>query len=1006
MNKKTKIILAAALGVVLVAVTVVCLILFLKPAVTPAPATTLVPSPTDIGRILMTNETLFEEDFASTYSGSVPKDWEKARPFTFLNNAKDSTALTFTGSNKNHCAVATLQNGNYLSISASGGEHVLALPDFKAKEYVFSMDFSFTSFKNPLGLAVDLPSDLLKATSAIIFYLESADPNPDDEDTTAVPCVKVVNQSTDGKTISTEQLLFAPVTDFAPELVYSNNISSDKVLNLSVYRYESQYYFYIQNHIVACVKSGNPDNSRLGIFSNTDGKEVKIFGVKASTLISAEGCANELYEAALSYSEDFSSATDGQLPKKWTAFTGKWLPSGLKTAASVSGGALKINSANGESATLFPTLDDRNMLISAEITLDSADGEVGLVYGIGDRLQNATDTSFAGLSLAEGKFLFYNLSDTKKSDVKSYDITSVFENGFKAGDTVTVSVYAYKGYSYLYVNDKFISWNTMPLSGVKKQHCGIYANKNSGITVKKVTASNLVLKGETDIVGIIDATITPTENTVSLVVSGNLSIKNPLYSGTVSGKYSEDSGLKFGVMALPCDTKTPVSVTADSKDVLVSKTTIDSEKSSTLAFTATLPEIKTEDLNRYMTVRSYISVTRDGNTTYFYGEPTVYNPPALASNLYLTANKTTKDKLDAVFVNCDKYIGKYEKTLTFALFSDFHYKQGMYSTSVADMNAIMSRANKAGASFVLTAGDMCNDFLGSPEILNAFLKNQYNLPVYNVYGNHELECGNTMEYVTPLLTNDKNVVWGTEDGKIGDGSIAYYYFDYGGFRVVCVDTNYSYNPELGQWEHNYTGSYGPPTGNTKANSLGPTQLTWLEETLFDAARNGTPCIIIGHDSFAGKFRSTSPDASAVKEIFSRVNAYRKGTVLMSINGHIHTDNTAVVDGVLYLDMNTTRNCEWQGTGTEHYTANHTFDYVEYDSDGNAISTTKKSLGELSMGKNTWFSEDPLSAIVTISQYGTITVEGTESRWIYGIDPNSPHKDTVPKVSSGKWTLMK
>lgn len=1007
MNKKTKIIIASALGAALVAVTVVCLILFLKPTVTPPPQTSaLVASPVDIGRTLMTSDLIFEDDFSSTYSGSVPQNWDKAHPYAFLNNAKNSTALTFTGSNRNHCAVATLQNGSYLSISASGGEHILTLPDPKSAEFIFSMNYSYTSFGTPFGIAVDLPSEHTKATSAIIFSIESTDPNPNDEDATAVPCAKVFKQSTDGKTITTEQLLLAPLVNFAPELVHSNNVSSANLLNMAVYRFKSQYYFYIQNHIVACVNSSNNANGRVGIYSNTGGKEVKIFDVQIAKLISAEGCVAELFEAATSFTEDFSTTSDQQLPKKWTAYSGKWMPSGIKTAASVSGGALKINSASGESATLLPTLDDRDMLFSAEVKLDSEDGEIGLIYGIGDRLPNAAEASFAGISLTESKFFHYNQKGTEKVSFKTYDITSVFENGFKKGDTLTLSVYSYKDRAYFYVNGKFVSWNTLPLSGVKKQHCGIYANKNSGITVNRVTANNLVSKGTTNIVSIIDATVVPTENTVSLVVSGNLSIKNPLYSGTVKGKYSEDSGLKFGVMAVPCDTKTPVTVTAESKGLLVSTTCIDEEKSSTLSFTATLPEVKSEDRNRYLTVCGYVSITRDGKTTYFYGEPSVYNPPALASNLYLKADKQLKAKLDAAFEGCDKYIGKYEKSITFALFSDFHYKEGMYSTSVADMEAIMDRANKAGASFVLTAGDMCNDFAGSPEILNAFLKNKYNLPVYDVYGNHELEAGNTMEFVTPRLTNDPNVVWGTKDGKIGDGSIAYYYFDRGGFRVVCIDTNYSFNPSLGEWEHNTTGSYGPPAGNTKGNSLGPVQLQWLEETLFDAARNGLPCIVISHDSFAGKFRSTSPDATAVRDIYSRVNAYREGTVLMSINGHIHTDNTAVVDGVLYLDMNTTRNCEWKGEGTEHYTKDHTFDYVEYDSNGERINWYKKSLGDLTMGKNTWFSEDPLSAIVTISQYGTITVEGMESRWIYGIDPKSNHKDTVPKVSSGKWELIK
>ena len=346
-----------------------------------------------------------------------------------------------------------------------------------------------------------------------------------------------------------------------------------------------------------------------------------------------------------------------------------------------------------------------------------------------------------------------------------------------------------------------------------------------------------------------------------------------------------------------------------------------------------------------------------------------------------------------------------EKTITFAIFSDFHYKKLMYSTTVDDMDAILDRANAANADFVLSAGDFSNDYAGSPEITNAFLNNKYNLPVYNVYGNHELESGNTMQYVTPMLTNDKNAVWGTADGKIGDGSIAYYYFDYNGFRVICTDTNYSFNPTINTWEHNADGSYTYPTGNTLGYSLGPEQLAWLEKTLLDAADKELSCIILAHDSFSGEFRSISPDAEAVRALYNKANKKRAGTVLISINGHIHSNNTAVIDDVLYIDVNSTRNTVWKADAEPHYTAEHTFDMVEYNLFGEAYFTYPMPLDELTMGKKTWFSADPLSAIVTVSKSGDVTIDGTESEWLYGIAPTDKYPDEEPRISSGKWELL-
>ena len=134
------------------------------------------------------------------------------------------------------------------------------------------------------------------------------------------------------------------------------------------------------------------------------------------------------------------------------------------------------------------------------------------------------------------------------------------------------------------------------------------------------------------------------------------------------------------------------------------------------------------------------------------------------------------------------------KKIKFALFADLHYGENIYLTSVSDLNEILDRANENNVDFIIHAGDFCNDYIGSPEITNRYLKNVYDIPAYGIYGNHELEKRATMQIVTPLL-NNREVVWGTPDGKIGDGSIAYFYFDINGIRIVCTDTNYSFNSE-------------------------------------------------------------------------------------------------------------------------------------------------------------------------------------------------------------------
>ena len=374
-----------------------------------------------------------------------------------------------------------------------------------------------------------------------------------------------------------------------------------------------------------------------------------------------------------------------------------------------------------------------------------------------------------------------------------------------------------------------------------------------------------------------------------------------------------------------------------------------------------------------------------------------------ATEQYALANADQKAKYDSLFNGSQIYNSQKNDSITFSVIADFHYSSGSYINSVADLKSVFKRAHDNNASFLLSAGDFCNNYLASPEIFKAFLQNDYNMPAYNVYGNHDLQSsGNSMAVVTPRLTNDENVIWGTADGKIGDGSIGYYYFNNGGFRVVAIDTQYSFNQKTGQWEHNKTNSTSPNSENVLTEALGPVQLEWLEKVLLDAADKDIPCIVIGHDGISGLFATTSSDAVAVREIFAKANKHNPGTVLMCINGHMHTDHQGFYEGVFYLDMNSTRNCQWLSNGTKHYQQGQTFMYESYDDEGNLIEIVEKELTEATASERTWFAADPLSAIVTVHKNGVITINGVESEWLYGVVPTTSDIGIVPKVSSGTY----
>ncbi len=321
--------------------------------------------------------------------------------------------------------------------------------------------------------------------------------------------------------------------------------------------------------------------------------------------------------------------------------------------------------------------------------------------------------------------------------------------------------------------------------------------------------------------------------------------------------------------------------------------------------------------------------------------------------------------------------------MRFVVFADLHYKKGMYASTVGrDLMPIIERARSSGAELIVHAGDLCNDYLGSPELIDALLRNRYDIPVFGAYGNHELESGgNTMEVVTPRLAN-RPVVYGTSDGKFSP-EVGYYHVDIDGYRFVFTDTNYSLLD--GGGGHNRPASWGAPAGAERTNSLGPAQLSWLERVLYDAAEKGMRCVVVSHADFSGK-NHPSPDADAAREIFRRVNAKRK-TVILAINGHYHTDNLFTEDGISYFDCNTVKNGFWKPMDEQHYVPGQTYVSEDYNNEGIMTGERDADLCSLVQAKNTWFFDKPLCAVVTIGD-DEIMIDGAQTSWMYDVVPET------------------
>lgn len=282
--------------------------------------------------------------------------------------------------------------------------------------------------------------------------------------------------------------------------------------------------------------------------------------------------------------------------------------------------------------------------------------------------------------------------------------------------------------------------------------------------------------------------------------------------------------------------------------------------------------------------------------------------------------------------------------LTITAFSDYHlFPQNRNPWGLTGINTIIKRAEESRSDLILQCGDFAMDSVHDREGMDLLYRNRAGIPAFGCYGNHELEKVESLEAL--------NKAFGVEN--------SYYYVDFKGFRIVITDTNFY--KENGKLYHygGYSWGKSSPEGY---NMLGNEQLDWLERTLTESPY---PCIILGHVSFKS-IAVSSGDAVRVREIINRVNDRSHRKVMMCLNGHYHRDDISVLDNVVFFSINSTYNSEW--IPNEHYCFPAEF------------------VKEYPYAVHNAYFTDPLSAIIRISDDGTVQIEGMQTSYLYDVTP--------------------
>lgn len=277
-------------------------------------------------------------------------------------------------------------------------------------------------------------------------------------------------------------------------------------------------------------------------------------------------------------------------------------------------------------------------------------------------------------------------------------------------------------------------------------------------------------------------------------------------------------------------------------------------------------------------------------------------------------------------------------SVKFSAFADIHHYPSTFMSNAPErLTRIQQRAEREKVDFVVQLGDFCH----VPSKEGVFIKqfSSFRIPSYHVLGNHDCD-GNTFA--------ETLAAYGLKSG--------HYTFDEKGFRFVVLDT--SFLAEDGP--HFEKGSQYKVKGGERG-FISKEQIAWFRETLMGAP---CKCVVLSHQSLE-RDNTGVGNLSALRKIINEANAAVPHKVPLCINGHFHRDFLRIRDGVAYFDLNSASQ-EWVGAGHDSY--------------------PKELCEKYSLLRKTLVWNDPIHAVITLSNDGWLRIDGMTSSFFKGITP--------------------
>lgn len=306
-------------------------------------------------------------------------------------------------------------------------------------------------------------------------------------------------------------------------------------------------------------------------------------------------------------------------------------------------------------------------------------------------------------------------------------------------------------------------------------------------------------------------------------------------------------------------------------------------------------------------------------------------------------------------------------SISFSVFSDLHWREGDWAGCEARLDAIVTRAVRSKAEFLIHCGDFCHDVAAARSMIAKYAAAP--IPAHHVMGNHEFERSNSLEEVLAAFSMPRN----------------YYSFDVRGFRFVALDNNYHHGQD-GKLKH-YADESEWEKCHQKEVFLPPEQVDFLRETVATAPG---PVCVFSHASLL--FSQERGGVANGREVVDMVDRERKGRPVVFFNGHYHRNELTVRGGMAFFDVNSASSLMWSDREHHAYPA--------------------EIMAKCPVSNHSFLNSEPVSAIVRMTMDGEVEIDGMKGGYFCGVDPEALGFDTHdragrkvdPDILSGQFRL--